>query len=82
MIDDIKIWEDFGNGIIERAAEDYREVCRSLNRNPFNPEQQQEKLELEEFFSSDWYLQLTDADGSFILWMLREELKEEGVELW
>lgn len=82
MIDDIKIWEKLGNAIIVIAAADYRKVCRSLARNPFNPEQQQEKLELEEFFYSDWYLQLTDADGSFILWKLREELKEEGVELW
>lgn len=51
--------ENLVTGIVSQAAKDYRKV-RYL-------EDSYEKQELEEFFLSKWFYQLTGVDGQMVL---------------
>jgi len=51
--------ENLVTGIVSQAAKDYRKV-RHL-------EDSYEKQELEEFFLSKWFYQLTGVDGQMVL---------------
>ena len=51
--------ENLVTGIVTQAAKDYRKV-RHL-------EDSYEKQELEEFFLSKWFYQLTGVDGQMVL---------------
>jgi len=67
-------WEDLANAIILQAAEDYRICRRRIRRWPDQKEAQAMIREVERFFRSRWFCQLTDADGVRIL----DELKKES----
>ena len=64
--DNMKLWEDFANVIIIKAADDYRKT---------NDEMELE--EIEKFFTSAWFGVLSRADGEKILKKLKEE-KNDG----
>ena len=69
-------FEDFANGIIVQAANDYREARRILRQLPGDPEARKTLREVELFFLSRWYAQLTTLDGEKLLRMLMEETIE------
>ena len=66
-------WEDLANAIILQAAEDYRICRRRIRRWPDQKESQAIIREVEHFFRSRWFNQLTDIDGKALIRNLREE---------
>lgn len=52
------------NAIVEQAVKDYREALREGD----------DLRELEQFFRSQWYRELTDLDGETIMRKVRESL--------
>lgn len=80
-------WEALANAVVERAADDYRWARRALARPEPGPDADAETIEkhsalkrlahkrmreVEIFFRSEWYGQLTDADPEYIMQRLRE----------
>ena len=67
-------WEDLANAIILQAIRDYR-YCRWLVRHkPDQKEAQAIIREVERFFGSCCYYQLTDIDGDRLLKALKGEI--------
>lgn len=60
-----KSYENLANAVVLQAVKDYRSAKRGHNCHKIN--------ELEEFFCSNWFTVLTDADGMVILERLQEE---------
>ena len=67
-------WEALANAIVLKAVEDYRKCRRKVRRKPNQFEAQKMIREIEVFFRSEWFRQLTDADGKVILEQLRKEV--------
>ena len=66
-------WEDLANAIILQAIRDYR-YCRWLVRHKPDQKAAQATIrEVERFVRSKWFRQLSDIDGSTILYNLRRE---------
>lgn len=61
------------NAIIEQAAKDYRSAL-AKQRVDGKPSKWVIN-EVESFFHSAWYAQLTDVDGDYILRLIREEFE-------
>lgn len=61
------------NAVIILAAKDYRAELKKQKRNPYSKAVKMELARIEDFFHSDWYKVLTDADGDMILQGLREK---------
>ena len=66
-------FEDFANGIIVQAATDYRKARRIPRDSPDASEARQTIRDIEAFFLSRWYSQLTTLKGEKLLKMLEEE---------
>ena len=67
-------WEDLAQAIILQAVEDYRK-CRRLVRRKLNQFEAQKMIrEVEAFFRSKWFKQLSDADGNIIFEQLKQEV--------
>ena len=66
-------WEDFANGIIINAAEDYRAAMKTLRKHPGDPDARERIREVEEFMLSSWFSQLTRLEGRKLLKRLKEE---------
>jgi hypothetical protein len=69
-------WEELANAIIIRAAEDWREAKRKLQKHPGCAEAKAVVKETESFFLSRDYAVLTTYDGRKLLKRLREEFGE------
>ena len=77
-------FEDLANAIIVQQAADYRKCRRILRARPgkkhvsfFVQDEAIKRLrEIEVFFQSWWFSQLTTADGEMILERLRKEEDE------
>jgi len=67
-------WEALANAIILQAVEDYRKCRRLVRRKPNQFEAQKMIREIERFFRSKWFMQLTGADGNVILEQLKKEV--------
>jgi len=67
-------WEKFAQAIILQAVEDYRKCRRLVRRKPGQVDAQKMIREVEYFFRSDWYKQLSDTDGNQIIELLRREV--------
>ena len=67
-------WEKFAQAIILQAVEDYRKCRRLVRRKPNQVEAQKMIREVEAFFRSRWFMQLSDADGTMILEQLKKEV--------
>ena len=68
-----EMWENFANAIICQAAEDYRSARKKLRDDPENFGHLKTVKEVERFFRSQWYCQLTSADGMYIFSRLKSE---------
>ena len=70
-------YENLANSIILLAVKDYRDALKKLKKWPRNEAAQIMKAEVERFFHSDWYRELTSVDGNFLIKNLRSEVREE-----
>ena len=70
-------YQDLANAIILMAVKDYRDALKKLKKRPKYGPAQDIKNEVERFFRSDWYRELTSVDGNFLIKNLRSEVREE-----
>ena len=59
--------ERLANAIVLQAAKDYRAARRKIRKKPDNREAQAEIASIRRFFLSQWFSELSEADGSYIL---------------
>ena len=68
-------YENLANAIIIQACKDYRKAYkRYLRRFRSTDKPDDELVELENFFRSDWYNTLTSVDGEYIMARIRKEV--------
>ena len=67
-------WEALAQAIILQAVEEYRKCRRLVRRKPGQIEAQKMIREVEAFFRSRWFMQLSDVDGNMILEGLKKEV--------
>lgn len=67
-------WERLAQAIILKAVEDYRVARRRVRRFPDQKGAQATIREVERFMLSDWFAQLTDVNGKYLLQRLKEEV--------
>lgn len=66
-------WQALANGIVEQAVKDYRAALKTLRRHPDSKAAMATAMEVERFFHSDWYGQLTTIDPDYLFDGLRKE---------
>ena len=66
-------YEDLAGAIVLQAAKDYRMALEGLKRHPSNYKMQYLKKDVERFFLSSWFVELTDLDGRMLMEQLRKE---------
>jgi hypothetical protein len=69
-------YEQLANSIILQAVKDYRDALKKLKKRPNYEPAKIMKNEVERFFRSDWYRELTSVDGSILIKKLRAEVDE------
>ncbi|MBQ9644197.1 MAG: hypothetical protein IJV26_09195 [Lachnospiraceae bacterium] len=67
-------WEDLAQAIIMKAVDDYRAARRRVRHFPDQKGAQATIREVERFFRSEWFEQLTDLDGEMLIRKLKEEV--------
>lgn len=69
-------YHNLGNAIIVQAAKDYR---GALDGKTYHSNQTPSSIikEVERFFHSSWYRELTKLDGDFLIEQLRREHNEK-----
>jgi len=70
-------YENLANRIILLAVKDYRDALKKLKKWPRNEAAQIMKAEVERFFRSAWYRELTSVDGEFLISKLQAEVEEQ-----
>ena len=66
-------WAMLAGAIVEQAMKDYRLALSGLKRNPNSTIFQRQRKELEDFFRSQWYRDLTRIDGNKLIQKMQEE---------
>ena len=69
-------YERLANAIILNAVANYRAALKKVKRNPKSKAAIDEALQLEKFFRSSWYQQLTSIDGEFLIRKLQDEIRQ------
>lgn len=69
-------YERLANAIILQAVSDYRTALKKIKAHPKNRQAIDEALEIERFFRSGWYQQLTSVDGEYLIRRLQEEIRQ------
>ena len=69
-------YEDLANAIVLQAAKDYRDALEKLTKRPRYEPAKYTKAEVERFFHSDWYRELTAVEPEILLRKLKEEVKQ------
>ena len=69
-------YERLANAIILRADADYRATLKKVKRNPKSKAAIDEALQIEKFFRSSWYQQLTSVAGEFLIRKLQDEIRQ------
>ncbi len=72
----IEPYEQLANAIILAAVKDYRDALKKLKKRPRYDPSKYTIAEVERFFHSDWYRELTSVDGNFLIEKLRSEVRE------
>ena len=70
-------YQNLANAIILMAVKDYRDALMKLKKRPFYGPAQDMKNEVERFFRSDWYRELTSVDGEILIKKLQAEVSEK-----
>ena len=68
-------YERLANAIVIQAADDYRSAMKTLRYYPIDREALEKKKDCENFFMSEWFQVLSEADGPTILNRLRKEFE-------
>lgn len=68
---------DLANAIIVQQARDYMKALRMLKKYPDKQYYLDQIADIEDFFHSDQYAILTDADPDYILEKMREKVDKE-----
>ena len=66
-------YERLANAIVIAAVKDYRAALKRLKKNPNSRYAKGEVESIEHFFRSDWYRELIDLRGEYLIEKLREE---------
>ena len=66
-------YEKLANAIILQAVKDYRAALKALTKNSQNIMANRYKDDVERFFRSGWFQNLTSVDGEMLIRKLREE---------
>ena len=66
-------YQALANAVIERAAKDYREALRHLKKRPDSRDAMKAAMDLEGFFHSARYAELTGIDPDYLIDRLRKE---------
>ena len=69
-------YQNLANAIILMAVKDYRDALKKLKKRPKYAPAQHMKNEVERFFHSDWYRELTSVDGNVLIKKLKSEVRE------
>lgn len=69
-------YERLANAIILQAVADYRTALKKIKAHPKNRQAIDEALEIERFFRSQWYAQLTSVDGEYLIKRLQDEIRQ------
>lgn len=69
-------YENLANAIILMAVKDYRDALKKLKKRPNYESAKTMKNEVERFFRSDWYRELTSVDGNILIKKLKSEVRE------
>ncbi|HQK34832.1 MAG TPA: hypothetical protein PK074_08915 [Spirochaetales bacterium] len=67
-------YEMLANAIVLQAVEDYRRALRKLKSNPDYSPAIYTKREVERFFRSRWYAELTSVDPAILIRELKKEV--------
>ena len=67
-------YENLGNAIILLAVKDYREALRKHKKRPRYEPALQTINEVERFFRSEWFSQLTSIDAEMLITKLKAEV--------
>ena len=67
-------YESLAVAIVAQAGKDYMKALQTLKRNRKNKEALSMKEEVERFFASSWYQELTDLDSAFLMRKIQEEV--------
>lgn len=69
-------YERLANAIILQAVADYRVALKKIKAHPKDRKAIDEALEIERFFRSGWYSQLTSVDGEYLIKRLQDEVRQ------
>ena len=69
-------YERLANAIILQAVSDYRTALKKIKAHPKNRQAIDETLEIERFFRSGWYSQLTSVNGEYLIKRLQDEIRQ------
>ena len=70
-------YENLANSIVLLAVKDYRDALKKLKKWPRNEAAQIMKAEVERFFRSAWYRELTSVDGEYLILKLQAEVEDK-----
>ena len=70
-------YEHLANSIVLLAVKDYRDALKKLKKWPRNEAAQIMKAEVERFFRSAWYRELTSVDGEYLISKLQAEVEDK-----
>ena len=66
-------YAELANAVIIQASKDWQKAVRTLKKHPHYRTAKQMQSECECFFLSEWFMVLTDLDGSYLLGKLKKE---------
>ncbi len=69
-------YERLANAIILQSVSDYRTALKKIKVHPKNWQAIDEALEIERFFRSGWYSQLTSVDDEYLIKRLQDEVRQ------
>lgn len=69
-------YENLAISIVLLAVKDYRAALEKLKKWPRNESAKIMKDEVERFFRSEWYRELTSVDGEYLISKLQAEVEE------
>lgn len=67
-------WDDLTQAIILQAVDEYRKALRRIQVFPRQQKLQAAIRDVEDFFRSRWFAQITSIDGEMLIRRLREEI--------
>ena len=70
-------YRELANAIILQAVKDYRKILSRCKKYPCDEIWISQRREIEKFFTSDWFVELSNVDGTKIMKKLQEEFDNE-----